>query len=251
VTELAIFTYLDGFDVRTTTDDSGEPWFFAADVCAVLGIANVSDAVSRLDGADVGSTEVWSPSNNRSYGVKTINESGLYDLVMDSRKAEAKKFRRWVTSDVLPTIRRDGGYISPTASQIQLARIQEKIDYAEVRDLMAGAVDYDSTDKWTRVAFGQMQNQFHVAITGLTAKELLAERTQLRGDTYKRGELVGQLKPSDTAKDYLTDVELRTMALLGKIVAGRLGMIAVRGKAYTMSDFRTLVAEEIQRYKEL
>lgn len=103
-----------GHPIRVVERD-GEPWFVAADVCAVLGIGNVADALSRLAESDIDSTDVWSQSNNRNYSVKIINESGLYDLILDSRKPEAKPFRRWVTSEVLPSIRKTGSYVAPVA----------------------------------------------------------------------------------------------------------------------------------------
>lgn len=95
--------------VRTVLIE-GEVWFVAADVCAILDISNSRDAVSRLDEADVGSTDVWSAANNRSYATKIVNESGLYALIFQSRKPEAKAFKRWVTTEVLPRIRRTGSY---------------------------------------------------------------------------------------------------------------------------------------------
>jgi len=106
------------FQVRQTMID-GEPWFVASDVCKVLGVSNVTMALSRLDEADFSSTEVRSGGQRRA--VKIVNESGLYDLILDSRKPEAKVFRRWVTAEVLPTIRKTGGsYVAPgsPASQI-------------------------------------------------------------------------------------------------------------------------------------
>jgi len=97
----------DGAQIRVTVVDD-EPWFYAADVCRVLGVKDVSMALSRLDEADTSSTGVRSGGQMRR--IKVVNESGLYDLILSSRKPEARKFRRWVTSDVLPTIRKTGGY---------------------------------------------------------------------------------------------------------------------------------------------
>ena len=116
--EIALFEF-EGDDVRTTAVE-GQMWFVATDVCQILGLTNVSMALSRLDGADISSTEVWSAANNRHYVLKTVNESGLYDLILDSRKPEARAFRRWVTSVVLPTIRVSGGvFIDPDSQFAQ------------------------------------------------------------------------------------------------------------------------------------
>ena len=107
VVEVAVgnpsFNYGDD-QVRTIVID-GEPWFVASDVCAVLGIANSRDAVTRLDEASVGSIDVPN-ANGALRRTKIVNEEGLYDLVLDSRKPEAKAFRRWITSEVLPSIRK-------------------------------------------------------------------------------------------------------------------------------------------------
>lgn len=94
--------------VRVVMRD-GEPWFVAADVCRVLEIANPSDAMTRLDDDErdnLGSAEV----NGRGRPVNIISESGLYALVLTSRKPEARRFRKWITAEVLPAIRRHGRY---------------------------------------------------------------------------------------------------------------------------------------------
>jgi len=103
------FEYGD-VEVRTIVVD-GEPWFVAADVCAVLGIANSRDALTRLDEADIRQTDVRSGGQNRQ--VKIVNESGLCDLIIRSDKPQAKPFRRWVTSEGLPSIRKTGSCGTP------------------------------------------------------------------------------------------------------------------------------------------
>ena len=89
----------------------GEPWFLAADVCRALGIGNSSDAVKRLDDDEhaLVSIEGLSRGNDKA---NIINEPGLYGLVLASRKPEAKAFKRWITHEVIPEIRKTGGYIA-------------------------------------------------------------------------------------------------------------------------------------------
>lgn len=100
----------DGRAIRVVTDDSGEPWFSANEVCEVLGYSNPRDAVGRhVDVDDVGKRDTID-SMGRSQAVNHVNESGLYALIFGSTKPEAKRFKRWVTSDVLPTIRKTGSY---------------------------------------------------------------------------------------------------------------------------------------------
>ncbi len=96
-----------GFKVRVIMRDS-EPWFVAKDVCECLDLANSRDAVSRLDDDEkgVGKADTLGGSQD----MMLISESGLYTLVMRSNKPDAKVFRKWVTSEVLPSIRKTGGY---------------------------------------------------------------------------------------------------------------------------------------------
>lgn len=108
MTDLAVFSY-SGFQVRTV-DRDGEPWFVAADVCVVLGIANPTQAVSYLDDDEVSSVESTLISSEGGPARRVINEAGLYSLILRSRKPEAKAFKRWITHEVLPAIRKTGRY---------------------------------------------------------------------------------------------------------------------------------------------
>ncbi|EPJ8738997.1 BRO family protein [Acinetobacter baumannii] len=94
-------------EVRTIVKEDGEIWFVLSDVCNVLEIGNVSMAASRLDAEEI----TLSTIEGSHRPTNLVNESGLYSLVLTSRKPEAKQFKKWVTSDVLPSIRKNGGYI--------------------------------------------------------------------------------------------------------------------------------------------
>ncbi|CAK0755166.1 anti-repressor protein [Gammaproteobacteria bacterium] len=98
----------ESFAIRVIPDDSGNPWFVAADVCDALTIGNNRDAISRLDDDEKGVVTTDTLGGPQELAV--INESGLYSLILTSRKPEAKKFKKWVTSEVLPTIRKTGRY---------------------------------------------------------------------------------------------------------------------------------------------
>lgn len=92
-----------------------EPWFVAADVCKALDISNTSMAVSRLDDDEkmtINIADSHSGKRGGAQNLKAVNEYGIYTLVLGSRKAEAKLFKRWITHEVLPTIRKTGGYMS-------------------------------------------------------------------------------------------------------------------------------------------
>jgi hypothetical protein len=100
--------------VRVLTDDQGTPWWVARDVCRVLGISKYRDAMSRLDSDERGSEKLDTPGGEQN--MNTINESGLYTLIFRSNKPEAKTFRRWITHEVLPSIRKTGSYQMPGAN---------------------------------------------------------------------------------------------------------------------------------------
>lgn len=95
--------------IRALRGDDGEPMFVAKDVCAALEIKNSRDALARLDDDEKGVVLTDTPGGEQQ--MQAVNEAGLYVLVLSSRKPEAKAFKRWVTHEVLPAIRRDGGYM--------------------------------------------------------------------------------------------------------------------------------------------
>lgn len=106
---LQIFNY-NGNEVRTIQKD-GEPWWVLKDVCGILGISKYRDTASRLDEDERGSVRVDTPGGEQEMTV--VNESGLYNVILRSDKPEAKPFRKWVTSEVLPSIRKHGAYMTP------------------------------------------------------------------------------------------------------------------------------------------
>ena len=108
MTDIQVFRNEQFGEVRTIVKD-GEPWFVAADVCKALEVANSRDAVARLD-EDERNTVVLTDGNRGNPNVTVVSEAGLYTLVLGSRKPEAKQFKRWVTHEVIPTIRRHGAY---------------------------------------------------------------------------------------------------------------------------------------------
>lgn len=106
---IQIFKY-ENNDVRTV-EMNGEPWFVLKDVCGVLGLSNHKVTAQRLDRDEVSQTYLID-SIGRKQETTVINESGLYSVILRSDKPEAKPFRKWVTSEVLPSIRKNGGYIA-------------------------------------------------------------------------------------------------------------------------------------------
>lgn len=111
---LQIFNNPEFSPVRAVEHD-GEPWFVGKDVAQALGYAKPSDAARKLvDEEDRGISKMETPSGTQEMTI--INESGLYSLILSSKLPAAKKFKRWVTAEVLPALRRNGGYINGQAT---------------------------------------------------------------------------------------------------------------------------------------
>lgn len=106
---IQIFNNQEFGNVRVAIKDD-EPFFCLSDVCKILEIGNASQVKARLEDGVI-STEVIYDNLGRIQQATFINEDGLYDVILDSRKPEAKRFRKWVTSEVLPSIRKHGGYM--------------------------------------------------------------------------------------------------------------------------------------------
>ena len=145
----------NGTAVRIHKDKNNDPWFVAKDVGDVLELQNIRASVALLDDDEKSVNTIYTPSGEQEMVI--INESGLYSLILRSRKPEAKAFKKWVTSEVLPAIRKQGGYIASTpemseaeimakALQIANATIERgKAKLAEANrqlELQAPAVEY-------------------------------------------------------------------------------------------------------------
>jgi len=115
----------------------GEPWWVAVDVCAVLEIKNSRDALGRLDEDEKGVVSTDTLKGLQDLNV--VNESGLYALVLGSRKKEAKEFKKWITRDVLPSIRKTGSYgvekalSDPKQLRALLGNYAERVEALEAR----------------------------------------------------------------------------------------------------------------------
>lgn len=117
--ELQIFNY-NGNEVRTVQKD-GEPWWILKDVCGVLGLKNPTMIAERLEDDEVTKLNLGGLSGETNI----INESGLYNVILRSDKPEAKPFRRWVTGEVLPSIRKTGSYTLPQTTDGKIALLAQ------------------------------------------------------------------------------------------------------------------------------
>jgi len=126
--DMVLFDFNDHL-VRVNIDESGNPWWIAKDVCDVLGLEHITNTLSKLDDDEKLTVKILQSGQNRNMWL--INESGLYTLVLRSNKPEAKAFKKWVTSEVLPSIRKTGGYsaektMSDIPANLNKRRLRER-----------------------------------------------------------------------------------------------------------------------------
>lgn len=156
--DIMLFDFNDHL-VRVRMDESGNPWWIAKDVCEILGISKYRDAVARLDEDERGSVKVDTLGGEQS--VTTVNESGLYTLVLRSNKPEAKVFRKWVTSEVLPSIRKTGGYsVERMVSEIPAVLSKRKLREQAINLYLMGnsleqiaektGITYSTLNRWRK-----------------------------------------------------------------------------------------------------
>lgn len=152
---VSLFDY-SGLQVRVVVDDGGEPWWVAKDVCDILGYRMASDALRVLDEDEKGTRNMRTPGGEQS--VSIVNESGLYSLILRSRKPEAKKFKKWVTSEVLPSIRKTGRYEAKplTGKELLAAALIEAQATIEARETVIAeqaqklAIDAPKVEQWDK-----------------------------------------------------------------------------------------------------
>lgn len=149
MTKIQVFEYQNN-KVRTV-DMDGSPWFVLKDVCEVLGLGNSRMVSDRLDEDEKGVSKIDTLGGVQN--VTIISESGLYNVILRSDKPEAKPFRKWVTSEVLPSIRKTGGYIAGQESMsdselmakaLLVAKRQIDANTAQIEEMTPKAVFADA-----------------------------------------------------------------------------------------------------------
>lgn len=173
--KVTVFNY-NNAEVRSLTI-KGEPWFVLADVCRVLEINNPRNVASRLDQDEKGVRQMDTLGGNQKLTI--INESGLYAVILRSDKEQAKPFRKWVTSEVLPSIRKTGGY-GLREKNTEIREQNAKIRTAQLL--------YKIADK-TETEYKQV---LHARITKLLTGEYLLPLPEVNERTYSASE-IGEL----------------------------------------------------------
>lgn len=151
---MAVFNYKDS-QLRTELRD-GEIWFVAKDVCEILEISKHRDAISRLDDDERGSLLVDTLGGKQE--MAAVNEPGLYALVLGSRKPEAKAFKRWITHEVIPTIRKTGAYVSQPQNVEQYIIQQAKLMALQAESVQQIKVDLAITNQQLLDTTEQVEN---------------------------------------------------------------------------------------------
>lgn len=160
--ELQIYNNEEFGDIRTVTIDN-EPFFCMTDICKALDISNVSQAKTRLNKDGVISNEVID-SMGRKQNANFVNESNMYKLIFQSRKESAERFTEWVTSEVLPSIRKTGSYQKPM-SPVDMMRIQlGMIDDHEGR--ITDLEQHMTLDYGQQMSLGDVVNRVVVDVLG-------------------------------------------------------------------------------------
>lgn len=223
-TEIQRFDF-KGTSLRTLTDEAGEPWFVAKDVCDILGHSNVSMALDRLDDDERSKFNL-----GRQGETNIVNEAGLYSLVLGSRKPEAHEFKRWVTHEVLPQIRKTGGYIPTTDADDDMTILAKAV--------MIGQRTMEAQKR--RIA----EQSEH--IKALEPKARFADAVAASDGTCLIGELAKMLRQNglDIGQNRLFEI-LRQDGYLGKNGSNRnvptqkamdLGLFRIKETAITHSD---------------
>ena len=223
-TEIQRFEF-KGASLRTLTDEAGEPWFVAKDVCDILGHSNVSMALDRLDDDERSKFNL-----GRQGETNIVNEAGLYSLVLGSRKPEAHEFKRWVTHEVLPQIRKTGGYIPTTDADDDMTILAKAV--------MIGQRTMEEQKR--RIAAQESH------INELEPKAWFADAVAASDGTCPIGELAKMLRQNglDIGQNRLFEI-LRQDGYLGKTGSNRnvptqkamdLGLFRIKETAITHSD---------------
>lgn len=225
-----------GSALRTLTDEAGEPWFVAKDVCDILELHNVTEALRPLDDDEKSNFRISEVAQNGGRAPIIISEPGLYKLIMRSRKPEAKEFQRWVTHEVLPQIRKTGGYIPTTDADDDMTILAKAV--------MIGQRTMEEQKR--RIA----EQSEH--IKALEPKARFADAVAASDGTCLIGELAKMLRQNglDIGQNRLFEI-LRQDGYLGKSGSNRnvptqkamdLGLFRIKETTVTHADGHTTVS---------
>lgn len=234
-------------NIRTFVEEGKqEPWFVAADVCRALEVKNARDAVARLDD-DEKNTVVLTDGNRGNPNMTVVSEPGLYALVLSSRKPEAKEFKRWITHDVIPSIRKSGGYIAGQedmsdadlmakaliVAQRQIEQRDKQITEMQPKALFADAVSASKTS----ILVNEMAKLLRQNGVEIGEKKLF-KLLRVNGYLCSKGELHNW--PTQRAMD-MGLFEIKETAITtsdGSVILRRTPKVTGKGKVYFINKFK-------------
>jgi prophage antirepressor-like protein len=195
----------EGRGIRIRVDEAGNPWWVARDVCDCLGHSNPSMAMQRLDEDEKGLSNVYTPGGPQE--MATINEAGLYSLILTSRSPDAHRFKRWVTHEVLPSLRKHGSYHVPSTSNSLVAQATMLLELARQQEAQAKEVAHtrhlaESAERHAKAALDVQTSNFgHYSVLawcrlhglGLSRGEAMAHGRRLTILSHERGLSVGRV----------------------------------------------------------
>lgn len=172
--------HLDTFQFHTNAlrivSQDGQPWFVLADICKVLGISNPSMVADRIDEDEKNTLSLAEGINKGNPNITIVNESGMYSVILRSDKPQAKPFRKWITSEVLPTLRRTGTYTIPTQTHLPLpCPTNPAVDLGKVGEIIKAAAQFAKDFKPRRREEWMRNTAIHAyrAIHGADISDLL------------------------------------------------------------------------------
>jgi prophage antirepressor-like protein len=237
---------------QLTIVDDGEPQFMLKDVCEILEIGHVATVRKRL-GDDVVSNYPILDSLGRTQQATFINEDGLYDVILDSRKPEAKRFRKWVTSDVIPSIRKNGAYMTEQTLEKALTNPDFLIQLAtQLKDEQTKRLEAEKTiqEQKPKVLFAEaLETSYTSILVGELSKLLKQNGVEigqnrlfewLRDNGYlikKKGD--GFNLPSQYSMDLgLFEIKKRTINNPdGSVRTTRTSKVTGKGQIYFINKF--------------
>lgn len=222
MTKLAVFSF-GNHEIRTVTDEHGEAWFVANDICAALELTNPHKALAdHVDREDLTQRDTLTPGGLQK--LNHVNESGLYALIFGSRKESAKRFKRWVTSEVLPAIRKNGYYVATnesTGEHLRQLAAADAVDIVvNVVTSMKQNVRLDAEDYLTVLKYSL--SKYNQNLAEIVPEELLTATSSIPVDAQWGVETVFNLAEllEDFGNAFDVDTFMHRMTICG-VVAER------------------------------
>lgn len=228
-TSVPVVFNFDSNQIRTINHD-GQIWFIAADVCSALDIGNPTMALRRLDDDEqaLSSIEGLSRGNEKA---NIINESGLYSLILRSRKEEAKRFKKWVTSEVLPSIRKTGSYTTQPTDTITASQAEQLRTMITQKCL---SMPKDKQAQFITKAWSKLKSHFGVTYRKIPQAEF-TEALSLVARHVSEWELLEAQQEEPQSKEQILNDALKNGRWFISSSEGRLILTPVPDDAYVIS----------------